>query len=153
MAAEQSPAPADVSTGTEPPTAPHVAAHPAPPAGTGVPAADSPAADIAASLKAGRELGPDYDDALAAAIVERLERTVDERVSARLAEERRAPAAPGTEPGGFGSNPRLVMGLLAMVFAIPLSAIGGSFMGAAGVVLAWVGLLVFYVVSVAGGRR
>ncbi|GAA4932229.1 hypothetical protein GCM10023224_10460 [Streptomonospora halophila] len=136
-------------------SAPPTADSPAP-APRGGAVAGAPGADIADSLRAARELGPDYDDAIAAAIVERLDRAVDERVGHRLAETGGDAQAPGRTPDGNDrawSDPRLVMGLLGMCFVIPLSAIAGSFMGAPGVILAWVGTLLFYLVSVIGIRR
>ncbi|MFD0772713.1 hypothetical protein ACFQZ2_02125 [Streptomonospora algeriensis] len=119
--------------------------------------AGPPGADIAASLRAAHELGPDYDDAIASAIVERLDNTIDERVSRRLAEAGIDAQKPGTAPDKSHddkwSNPRLVMGLLAMCFVIPLSAICGSFMGPTGIVLAWAGTGFFYLISIIGIRR
>ncbi|WP_238581061.1 hypothetical protein [Streptomonospora alba] len=125
---------------------------PAPATGAGTP--DS---DIAAALRASRDLGADYDDAIADAIVDRLDHTVDERVGRRLAEAgidtRTQGKAPAKSSDEQWSDPRLIMGLLAMCFVIPLTAIGGSYMGATGVVLAWAGTLVFYLISVIGIRR
>ncbi|MDT0303906.1 hypothetical protein [Streptomonospora wellingtoniae] len=118
------------------------------------PGAGASGTDIAASLRASRELGPDYDAAIAAAIVERLDEAVDERVGRRLAEAGIDPANPRpaarNEPNW---TPRMTMGLLAMCFLIPLTAICGSFMGATGVVLAMVGTTLFYLISIIGTRR
>ncbi|MUL43380.1 hypothetical protein FZ103_19775 [Streptomonospora sp. PA3] len=113
---------------------------------------------MAASLRASRELGPDYDAAIADAIAERLDRAVDERVRSRLAEaglEAKRPGAPAApeKPDRQGWTPRMTMGLLAMCFAVPMTAICGSFMGPAGIVLAWAGILICYVISIAGTRR
>ncbi len=107
---------------------------------------------MAASLRAGRELGPDYDDAVAAALAERIETTIDERIRHRLAEERDRPSAPAGNDEAW-KNPRLVMGLAAMVFAIPLSAIAAGHMGPAGLILAWAGVILLYLLAVVGVRR
>ncbi|GAA4901510.1 hypothetical protein [Streptomonospora salina] len=116
------------------------------------------AADVAASLRASRELGPEYDGAIATAIVERLDASVDERVGRRLAEAGVGPTRPDArsapqKKGDHGWTPRMTMGLVAMCFLIPLSAICGGIMGAPGLVLVWVGTLLFYLVSVVGTRR
>ncbi|QBI54588.1 hypothetical protein [Streptomonospora litoralis] len=118
------------------------------------PNARSAGADLAASLQASRELGPDYDEAIAAAIVERLDHTVEERVRNQLSAagiDPRNPAKPAQPSDQWWG--KWVMGLLSMCLVIPLSAIGGSFMGPAGVIMAWAGVIVLYVATMVAGRR
>jgi hypothetical protein len=45
--------------------------------------------DIRAAAEVQRELGPEYSDAVIAAFIDRVDRAVEARVEARLAEERR----------------------------------------------------------------
>ena len=40
--------------------------------------------ELTAALRADRELGPEYDDALAASLVERIDETIDARVRHHL---------------------------------------------------------------------
>ncbi|RCG31041.1 hypothetical protein DQ384_13945 [Sphaerisporangium album] len=51
--------------------------------------ASIPRDDVAATLAARRELGTDYEDALADALVERIGTTIDERIDAKLATQER----------------------------------------------------------------
>jgi len=114
----------------------------------------STGADIAASLQAARELGPEYDEAIAAAIVERLNPVIDDRVRQRIDEAGGRPdAADQQAPAKHEWTPRMTMGLLAMCFVIPLSAIGASALGPGGLIMAWVGTIVLYLIAVVGGRR
>ncbi|WP_046470770.1 hypothetical protein [Allosalinactinospora lopnorensis] len=106
-----------------------------------------PRGEVAASLRAGRELGPDYDDAIADSLAERLEHTIDERVRVQLARHRPQPA----RHQGIGTNTaRMILGIIALGLSVPLSAIGGALVGPAGLVAAWLGLITFYILTVRG---
>ncbi|GAA3741677.1 hypothetical protein GCM10022205_30260 [Spinactinospora alkalitolerans] len=106
-------------------------------------------------MRTSRELGPDYDDAVAASLAERLDHVIDARVREHLAARAQsAPPAPQRPDKGMSGNTlRLVMGILSLAFAVPISAIGGSYAGGVGMVLAWIGILVFYCMVVIGSRR
>ncbi|WP_405144925.1 hypothetical protein OG589_44035 [Sphaerisporangium sp. NBC_01403] len=64
--------------------------------------------DVAATLAARRELGGDYEDALADALVDRIGNTIDERIDARLATHKPARSGLKVSPsaaavlGGLG---------------------------------------------------
>ncbi|MDA8369458.1 MAG: hypothetical protein M0026_06270 [Nocardiopsaceae bacterium] len=108
-----------------------------------------PKDEVAASLRASRELGPDYDDAVAAALAERIETTIDERIRHHLAAHARPPANAGVR----SNTARMVLSIISLGLSLPLTIAGAAFAGAEGVALAWIGLIVFYVVSVIGFRR
>ena len=91
-------------------------------------------AQVSAALRAGRELGPEYDDALAATIVEQLDERIDERVRAAVARQ------PSVAPGSFSSGQRMALVVLSLVAAVPLSAIGAGMGGPIGLVGAWLGI-------------
>ncbi|MGW2272162.1 hypothetical protein [Streptomyces yangpuensis] len=92
-----------------------------------------------ATLKARRELGPEYEAALVESFVEK----VDTQVRRRLAEERLA-AARGEGPyagpadGNFGE--RFGFAIITLVLAVPLSAIAGTQAGFKGLLVAWAGI-------------
>jgi len=104
-------------------------------------------ADLEATLSARRELGDDYDAALATSFLARLEREVDARVDAALAAHRalRAPAASRRRRGGSG----LAIGSIAL--GIPVSAVLSSNLhgvdGLVGVVVAWAAIAAINVVQ------
>ncbi len=105
--------------------------------------------EVAAALRAGRDLGPEYDDAVAASLVERIDGTIDERVRHHVAQHTK-----DTDRSGIPANTaRFVLTLVFMGLSIPLTAIAGGTAGTVGVVALWLGLVVFYLVSVLGLRR
>ncbi|MFE2293434.1 hypothetical protein [Streptomyces sp. NPDC059452] len=108
--------------------------------------------DLAATLQARGELGPEYESALIDSFLEkveqRLDTTMDRRVRRHLAEQQMAaargprPARPPTESGavpGFGE--RFGFGVVSLVLAVPLSAIGVVNAGIGGLVVAWTGIV------------
>ncbi|MEU6299173.1 hypothetical protein [Streptomyces erythrochromogenes] len=96
--------------------------------------------ELDATLKARRELGPEYEAALVDSFVEK----VDTQVRRRLAEERLAAArgaGPGAGPvdGNFGE--RFGFAIITLVLAVPLSAIAAAQTGFKGLVVAWAGIV------------
>ncbi|MEU0918504.1 hypothetical protein ABZ384_13805 [Streptomyces cyaneofuscatus] len=103
--------------------------------------------ELAATLQARRELGPEYESALIDSFLEkveqRLDTTLDRRVRRHLAEQQvtaardprsiRTPSAAGA-PSGFGE--RFGFGVVSLVLAVPLSAIGVVNAGIEGLVVA-----------------
>ncbi|MFC9028968.1 hypothetical protein ACOZFM_16920 [Streptomyces arboris] len=108
--------------------------------------------ELAATLQARGELGPEYESALIDSFLEkveqRLDTTLDRRVRRHLAEQQvtaardprsvRAPSAAGA-PSGFGE--RFGFGVVSLVLAVPLSAIGVVNAGIEGLVVAWMGIV------------
>ncbi|MFZ3470781.1 hypothetical protein ACODT3_22740 [Streptomyces sp. 4.24] len=101
--------------------------------------------ELAATLDARRELGPEYEAALVDSFVEK----VDTQVRRRLAEERLAAArgeyrgggaaARSSADGTFGE--RFGFAIITLVLAIPLSAIGAAQARLSGLVVVWLGIL------------
>ncbi|SIO90278.1 hypothetical protein [Nocardiopsis sp. JB363] len=107
--------------------------------------------EIAAALRASRELGPEYDDAISASLVERVDDAIEERVKHHVARQMNA----GESPKGVASNTvRMVLALVCLGISIPITAIVASLVGGAGpVFVVWLGLIGFYLVAVGGLRR
>ncbi|MET9467009.1 hypothetical protein ABZY44_19835 [Streptomyces sp. NPDC006544] len=108
--------------------------------------------ELAATLDARRELGPEYEAALLDSFVDK----VDTQVRRRLAEELLSAARPrrSAEPvdGGFGE--RFGFAVITLVLAIPLSAIGAAQARLSGLIVVWLGILgVNYVHAVTSRRH
>ncbi|MBB6171457.1 hypothetical protein HNR23_001517 [Nocardiopsis mwathae] len=102
-----------------------------------------PTDELAASLRAGRELGADYDDAIAASLAERLEQSIDERVRHHVAARERA------QPRGVPARTaRMVLAIITLGLAVPLTAISGGYGGALGVAATWSGLVLLYIITI-----
>ncbi|MFC9942290.1 hypothetical protein [Streptomyces pratensis] len=101
--------------------------------------------ELDATLKARSELGPEYESALIDSFLEKVEQrldgTHDRRMRRQLAEQQMA-AARGVRPAGpagtFGE--RFGFGVVSLVLAVPLSAIGVANAGIDGLVVAWLGI-------------
>ncbi|MFJ7630763.1 hypothetical protein ACIQZN_30220 [Streptomyces sp. NPDC097595] len=115
--------------------------------------------ELKATLQARSELGADYDSALVESFLEkveqRLDATLDRRVRRHLAEERTAVArgarTPERPPGNFGE--RYGLGIVSLVLAVPLSAIGAANAGIGGLVVAWLGIVGVNAFQAGHGRR
>ncbi|MFC5805517.1 hypothetical protein [Streptomyces formicae] len=106
--------------------------------------------ELDATLQARRELGTEYESALIDSFLEkveqRLDATVDRRVRRHLAEQQMStarggrPGRPGGEAGdSFGD--RFGFGIVSMILAVPLSAIGAANAGIEGLVVSWAGIV------------
>jgi hypothetical protein len=106
--------------------------------------------EIAAALRASRELGPEYDEALAASLVERIDDTIEDRVRHHVARQTSGASA----RAGMPSNTvRFVLSVVCLGVSIPISAVAAT-LGSPGMLpFVWLGLIAFYVVSVVGLRR
>ncbi|GAA3484122.1 hypothetical protein [Streptomyces yanii] len=103
--------------------------------------------ELNATLQARSELGPEYESALIDSFLEkveqRLDATLDRRVRRHLGEQQ-IKVARGAHPpqpplGDFGE--RFGFGIVSLVLAIPLSAIGVANAGIEGLVVAWLGIV------------
>lgn len=92
--------------------------------------------DIEAALAARRELGPDYDDAFADAVAERIEAALYDRP--RSSHPRTRSPAEGVRNGNAGG---VAIALASLAAAIPLTAIAANFLGLSGVLLTWAGIV------------
>ncbi|MEW2488466.1 hypothetical protein [Streptomyces sp. NPDC048411] len=103
--------------------------------------------ELNATLQARSELGPEYESALIDSFLEkvdqRLDVTLDRRVRRHLAEQQmvvaRGARAPQPPVGNFGE--RFGFGVISLILAVPLSAIGVTNAGVNGLVVAWLGIV------------
>ncbi|AQT72801.1 hypothetical protein [Streptomyces sp. fd1-xmd] len=105
-----------------------------------------------ATMKARRELGPEYEAALVESFVEK----VDTQVRRRLAEERLAAArgeSPYADPAGGNFGERFGFAVITLVLAVPLSAIAATQAGFAGLLVAWAGIVGVNFIHAARLRR
>lgn len=110
--------------------------------------------ELDATLHARRELGDEYEPALVESFLEKVEQrldgAVDRRVRRQLAEQQMVVARGARSPQGsdtFGE--RFGFGIVSLVLAIPLSAIGGGVAHLPGLLVAWGGIVGVNVVQAA----
>ncbi|WP_086777809.1 hypothetical protein [Streptomyces griseus] len=100
--------------------------------------------ELAATLQARGELGAEYESVLIESFLEkveqRLDTTLDRRVRRQLAEQMAtARGARPAQPETFGE--RYALGIVSLILAVPLSAIGVVNAGIEGLVVAWLGIV------------
>ncbi|MGP4100838.1 hypothetical protein [Nonomuraea sp. KM90] len=105
--------------------------------------------DLQATLDARRDLGPDYDAALADSFVERLDATIAARVRAELG---RHGVAPAKRPMPGAPMIPIVLGSLGI--GIPLTGIAAHEAGPVGLVIAWLAIVIINLAAATAiGRR
>ncbi|MCX4906113.1 hypothetical protein [Streptomyces sp. NBC_00878] len=103
--------------------------------------------ELDATLHARKELGEEYESALVDSFLEKVEQrldgAVDRRVRRHLAEQQmvvaRGSRAPQGSSDSFGE--RFGFGIVSLVLAVPLSAIGGGVADLPGLLVAWAGIV------------
>ncbi|MEU8588242.1 hypothetical protein AB0C59_14775 [Streptomyces sp. NPDC048664] len=110
--------------------------------------------ELHATLQARRELGEEYDSALVDSFLEQLGRridgVVDRQVRRGLAEQQTVMARGARSPRATDSwGERFGFGIVSLVLAVPLSAIGGGIGHLPGLLITWAGLVGVNVVQVA----
>jgi hypothetical protein len=104
--------------------------------------------DLTAAVGARRELGPDYEDAVLDSFLARLDRQMQERVDAAVAERsRRTTLYPGER------DPGLTLGIVSVIAGIPVTAITMGTEELAGLIVAWGGIAAVNVAHAWGRRR
>ncbi|KAF4408443.1 MULTISPECIES: hypothetical protein [Streptomyces] len=101
--------------------------------------------ELDATLHVRRELGPEYESELVDSFLERLDGAVDRRVRRQLAEQQMVVARGSRPPRAQGDSDsfgeRFGFGIVSMILAVPLSAIGSANAGFAGLVVSWLGIV------------
>ncbi|MEV5956277.1 hypothetical protein AB0M11_21325 [Streptomyces sp. NPDC051987] len=103
--------------------------------------------ELAATLHARSELGPEYESELADSFVEKIDQRIDGAVERRLRRtlaEQQMQVARGTRGARGGTDSwgeRFGFGIVSLVLAIPLSAIGGGIAHLPGLIATWVGIV------------
>ncbi|MFI9584100.1 hypothetical protein ACIHCQ_20155 [Streptomyces sp. NPDC052236] len=103
--------------------------------------------ELDATLNARRELGEEYETALVESFLDkvdqRLDSTVDRRVRRQMAEQQmvvaRGSRAPQSDESNFGE--RFGFGIVSLILAIPLSAIGAVNAELPGLLVTWLGIV------------
>ena len=103
--------------------------------------------ELNATLQARRELGEEYESALVDSFLEKVDQRIDgaveRRVRRQLAEQQmvvaRGSRAPKPPTDSWGE--RFGFGIVSLVLAIPLSAIGGGIGHLAGLFITWAGIV------------
>ncbi|MEV5597288.1 hypothetical protein [Streptomyces sp. NPDC052496] len=113
--------------------------------------------ELDATLQTRKELGPEYESELVESFLEKLDKTVDQRVRRQFAEQQMQ-VARGAQPprrrparGGFGE--RFGFATVSLVLAIPLSAIGAVHADLVGLLVSWAGIVGVNVVNSSGFLR
>lgn len=113
--------------------------------------------DLDATLRARGELGEEYESALIDSFLEKVEQridgTIDRRVRRQLAEQQMSVARGARSPrptDSFGE--RFGFGIVSLVLAIPLSAIGAGTAHLPGLLVSWVGIVGVNVVQALRGN-
>lgn len=111
--------------------------------------------ELDATLHARRELGEEYESALVDSFLEKVEQrldgAVDRRVRRQLAEQQMVVARGTRSPQGTTDSwgERFGFGIVSLVLAVPLSAIGGGVAHLPGLLVAWAGIVGVNVVQAA----
>ncbi|WP_254406096.1 hypothetical protein [Streptomyces sp. AC627_RSS907] len=110
--------------------------------------------ELDATLRTRRELGEEYESALVDSFLEKVDQRIDgvveRRVRRQLAEQQMTAARDSRSPrptDSFGE--RFGFGIVSLVLAVPLSAIGGGIAQLPGLLTAWAGIVGVNVVQAA----
>ncbi|MEU6685705.1 hypothetical protein [Streptomyces sp. NPDC046832] len=121
--------------------------------------------ELDATLHARRDLGEEYESALVESFLEKVDQRIDSaverRVRRQLAEQQMQTARDSRAPRATDSwGERFGFGIVSLVLAVPLSAIGGGVARLPGMLVAWAGIVGVNLVQAArsnpnlfGGRR
>ncbi|MEU7469314.1 hypothetical protein AB0A94_12360 [Streptomyces sp. NPDC044984] len=110
--------------------------------------------ELDASLQARRELGEEYESALVDSFLEKVDQRIDgaveRRVRRQFAEQQMTAARDSRSPRATDTwGERFGFGIVSLVLAVPLSAIGGGVGHLPGLVVAWLGIVGVNVVQAA----
>ncbi|MFJ4485003.1 hypothetical protein ACIP3D_21900 [Streptomyces longwoodensis] len=102
--------------------------------------------ELNATLQARRELGEEYDSALVESFLEKVDQRIDgaveRRVRRQLAEHQMVAARDARSPKATDSwGERFGFGIVSLVLAVPLSAIGAGTAHLPGLIVSWFGIV------------
>ena len=109
--------------------------------------------DVQAALAARRELGLEYEEAIAAGLLDRVNQLALMRAGDLRREAERVDHAAKAEKES--RTHRFVLGIVSLGAGIPITAISGSVVepGIVGVLVAWAGIVGVNVAAAVGARR
>jgi hypothetical protein len=108
------------------------------------------AADVRATAQAAQELGPQYHDALAESLADKVEAELRER---RLPVQ---PAEPRLPARQAGTGPQLALAIVSLGVGIPLTAIAANAGGLnplIGILVVWLGIVLVNLIFNGANRR
>jgi hypothetical protein len=110
--------------------------------------------ELNATLQARRELGEEYESALVDSFLEKVDQRIDgaveRRVRRQFAEQQMVAARDGRSSGATDSwGERFGFGIVSLVLAVPLSAIGVGAADLPGLLVSWAGIVGVNVVQAA----
>ncbi|MFG3101546.1 hypothetical protein ACGFZL_13635 [Streptomyces sp. NPDC048182] len=113
--------------------------------------------ELDATLHTRRELGEEYEAALVESFLEKVDQRIDgaveRRVRRQLAERQMTEVRDSRTPRATDSwGERFGFGIVSLVLAVPLSAIGGGVAHLPGLLVAWGGIVGVNVVQAARGN-
>jgi hypothetical protein len=116
-------------------------------------APDSSREELAASVAARRELGPDYEDAVLDTFLERMQETLNARVDAQV--KARTGSLKNKHVDKDHGTKQFVLGLVSLGTGVPITAIAGGVddAGVPGIIVAWLGIVGVNVAHALTGRR
>ena len=102
--------------------------------------------ELDATLHARRDLGEEYESALVDSFLDKVDQRIDgaveRRVRRQLAEQQMQTARDSRSPKATDSwGERFGFGIVSLVLAVPLSAIGGGVARLPGLLVAWAGIV------------
>ncbi|MBR8642018.1 hypothetical protein KEF29_28595 [Streptomyces tuirus] len=102
--------------------------------------------ELDATLQTRRELGEEYESALVDSFLEKVDQRIDgaveRRVRRQFAEQQMQTARDSRAPKATDSwGERFGFGIVSLVLAVPLSAIGGGVGHLPGLIVTWVGIV------------
>lgn len=109
--------------------------------------------DVEAALAARRELGPEFDDQIAAGLAERVEFLARQR-SVELQSQQQLERAEEAAERSTRTQ-RFVLGIVSLGTGIPITAIAGAMVDPPliGILVSWGGIVAVNVAHALGGRR
>ncbi|MFH8349469.1 hypothetical protein [Streptomyces sp. NPDC018045] len=111
--------------------------------------------ELDATLQTRKELGPEYESELVETFLEKLDRSVEQRVRRQSAEQQmqvaRGAQPPRSRPApGSTYGERYGFATVSLVLAIPLSAIGAAQADLIGLLVSWAGIVGVNVLHTSG---
>jgi hypothetical protein len=110
-----------------------------------------PRDELRATIEARRDIGPEYESALVESFIDKVDAAIAARVHSEVT-ARMGPAAPAPRPGR-NNHEALWTALGSMALGIPLTAIGATTAGTAGLFLSWLGIVLVNVAAALSRRR
>ena len=92
--------------------------------------------DAEATLAARREMGAEMEQALVDSFVARVEHALTQRGSTELSERQRR-----SEDVRADSRNQMILGIVSLVMAIPLTAIASGQLGVLGMIITWIAIV------------